>query len=432
MKTRHKDALKVALLGMDERSSKLLRKFFKGPCEGFAEIVDDANAVVDIVDTHFARSEQLVEKSLARVPPRAIIALAFNASARIDRDNLLYLDKPIKADEMMDAIDWASDISKGKVRQKPFFDAKTSSFKSDSAKILKPPAPSPEFKTVSSAIAELQSPALALKTPVAFKDIEQEQKKLIDLQEQRKKAKYRSAIRVDENNFNDFIGLFIGVNINNADERYLAAYDVKNYYQGYVQAAYQSSLARMQTLQLNSSLWKPLVILLHSHEIWVDADDVLLKEMTGVWLDADTMSVTPVDKETVQKINDLEKIQDMYAFLWKMALWTSKGRYPKAIDVDSPVYLRQWPDFPRYVVTPHALRIAGLLVGRGPETMINVASLLNIELRYVYIFISAAHAIGLAAQAKRQVDMLIKTTLPDTPSARKGLLNRIVNRMRKK
>jgi hypothetical protein len=427
MKKRRKEPLGVALLGMDERSCKLVTRFFRGPCEGFAEVVDEVDARVDIIDTHFAHSDQLVENSLTRSPQRAIIVLTSKTTDHIDRDNLLYLTKPIKADEMMDAIDWANDISQGRIRRKPkpYFDrVKVSAFTPEPSASAKPAEPlSPELKAVATPVAVQPE-----KTPVAFKAAEQE--KLIHLDEQHKRAKYSSATSVDEEDFNDFIGLVAEINVNDVNERYLAAYDPKKYYQGYVQFAYKSSLEKAQILQLSSSSWNPLVILPHSHEVWLDADDDILKKNACVWLDLGTMSITPIDKEIAQGMANLEKIQEMNAFLWKLALWTSKGRYPKAIDVDRPVYLKQWPDLTRYIVTPHALRIAGVLVNRGPDTMINVASMLAIELRYVYIFISAAHALGLAAQAKRQMDTIIQTTLPVTAPAKKGILNRIISKLR--
>jgi hypothetical protein len=425
MKKRRKEPLGVALLGMDERSYKLVTRFFRGPCEGFAEVVDEADARVDIIDTHFAHSDQLVENSLTRSPQRVVIVLTSKTTDRIDRDNLLYLTKPIKADEMMDAIDWANDISQGRIRRKPYFDSvKISAFTPEPIVPTKQAEPLPELKAVATPVAVVQPE----KTPVAFKAIEQE--KLITLDEQQKRAKYSLAISVDEESFNDFIGLVAEININDVNERYLAAYDPKKYYQGYVQFAYKSSLEKAQILQLSSPTWNPLVILPHCHEVWLDADDGILKKNAGVWLDLGTMSLTPIDKEVAQTMANLEKIQEMNAFLWKLALWTSKGRYPKSIDVDRPVYLKQWPDLTRYIVTPHALRIAGVLVNRGPDTMINVANMLAIELRYVYIFISAAHALGLAAQAKRQMDTLIQTTLPVTAPAKKGILNRIISKLR--
>jgi hypothetical protein len=120
----------------------------------------------------------------------------------------------------------------------------------------------------------------------------------------------------------------------------------------------------------------------------------------------------------------------MDAFLWKLAIWSSKGRYPLSIDINSPVYLKRWPNFTRYIVTPHALRISALLIERGPQTLLNIAALLNIELRYVYVFMSAVCALGLAGQAQRQADALVRPELPVKAPERKGIMSRIISKLR--
>jgi hypothetical protein len=428
MKNQRKSVLSVSVLGMDERSCRLITMFFKGPCEGFAHVVDETVASVDIIDTHFAHSEQLIENSLSRTPQRCIIVLSTKKTERLSKDNLLYLDKPIKAEQMMEALDWANDICQGRVRQKPFFDnAPVLSFTNRTGQAAAPQRPIALPDKINP--TAITPPPSASPAVVNIKTIEREQK-LINIEEQRKKAKYRSAISVEENAFDNFVGTVSEPNLNDSNQRYRASYNAKHHYQGYLQFAYQSSLLKQQVLQLNCTLWMPLVILPHSKEIWLDADTAVVKEMAGVWLDGRNLNITPIPKDTIQKITDLEKIQDMNAFLWKLAIWTSKGRYPKALDVDAPIVLIRWPDFTRYIVTPHALRIAGLLIGRGPETMVETAVLLDIELRYVYVFISAAHALGLAIQAKRQADTILKTTLPVTPPVKKGLLNRIISKLR--
>jgi hypothetical protein len=428
MKKGRKDVLGVCVLGMDDRSYRLISLFLKGPCEGFAQVVDDDTASVDLIDTHFSYSEKLIETSLSRIPQRSVIVLTTKKTERLVKDNVLYLDKPIKAEQMMEALDWANDYSKSRPRPKPFFDTPTVHTFSPATPARPQSIPKPDASQPAALPQAIQTevapPYLNVKTH------EREQQKLIDLDEQHKKAKYRSAINIEEHKFDDFIGTVPDVNLNDSTQRYQAAYVTKNYYQGYVQFAYQSSLSNGHTLQLNCTIWKPLIILPHAKEIWLDADDTLLKEMANVWLDSHDMSITPVQKDSLQKIIHLEKVQEMNAFLWKLALWTSKGRYPKALDVDNAVALKHWPDFTRYIVTPHALRISGLLLGRGPETMLEIAVLLNIELRYVYVFLSATHALGIAVQAKRQVDTIIKTTLPSTPPAKKGLLNSIISKLR--
>ena len=96
----------------------------------------------------------------------------------------------------------------------------------------------------------------------------------------------------------------------------------------------------------------------------------------------------------------------MDAFIWQMAVWTSKGRYPVSINITKPLYLKYWPNFTQLMVIPHSLRIAALLI-TTPRSAINIADSLEIDSQYVFMFISATNAIGLLGQASRQEDEIV-------------------------
>ena len=125
---------------------------------------------------------------------------------------------------------------------------------------------------------------------------------------------------------------------------------------------------------------------------------------------------------------DPEKFQTMDAFLWKVAIWTSKGRYPHGIDINLPVFLKQWPNFTRLVITLHALRITALLM-QGPRTLINIAETLDIKYQYVFIYFSAVYALGIAGQSERMSDAVVEPAKLKV-NEKKGLLSRIMSRLR--
>jgi hypothetical protein len=59
----------------------------------------------------------------------------------------------------------------------------------------------------------------------------------------------------------------------------------------------------------------------------------------------------------------------------------------------------------------------------------NIAQMLKIKPQYVFAFISAPHAIGLANQAKRVADSLVHP--PDVkPNKTKGLLSKVMSKLR--
>lgn len=416
MKDKQKKPLQVALLGMDGRSYKTMAMFLHGPCKGSAAVVEEKDANVDIIDADVVNSKQILERSLGREKKRPIIVLSLQMINTREDDNIICLKKPIVTDSMLDALQQAREIIEGKAKKKPF------SFQ---------PAVMAESRTASEAGAgKFVERTFDKPMPEKTALLEPEPKKIVDSQEQKKTSKHDSTIQLDEKGFTAFIGSVPGVDLNDPEQQLLASYNPKDYYQGYVQSAYKIALAQKRVLKLNSG-WKPLIILPHSREIWLEADDKLLRAFAGVGVNAKAITVSPVDPQSVTADIDVERIQEMDAFLWKLAIWSSKGRYPHSIDINSPIYLKRWPNFTRYIVTPHALRISSLLIGRGPQTLPNIASLLDIELRYVYVFISAAYALGLAGQAQRQADALIRPELPVKAPERKGILNRIINKLRR-
>jgi hypothetical protein len=171
----------------------------------------------------------------------------------------------------------------------------------------------------------------------------------------------------------------------------------------------------------------------------MDADDKQLRAFAGVNVKSmpisttKIMSIAPVNIAEEAISTDLEKFQDLNSFLWKLACWTSKGRYIAALDLERPIYLKQWPNFTRLVITPHAMRVASLLVAE-PRTIPDIVQVLKIKPQYVFIFISAAYTIGILEQINNQ-DKAVK--MEDSVSRpvkkkvqKKSLLNRILNKLR--
>lgn len=117
------------------------------------------------------------------------------------------------------------------------------------------------------------------------------------------------------------------------------------------------------------------------------------------------------------------------AFLWKLALWAARGRLPQGTPLDTPVYLRHWPNLTRLELTPSALAIAALWA-REPHTLRRSLELLGIPQRWVFAFYSATHAVGLGGISGRAVDQMIERRPLPAPDARTGLLARVLKKLR--
>ncbi|MBL4621135.1 MAG: hypothetical protein JKY89_01930, partial [Immundisolibacteraceae bacterium] len=124
------------------------------------------------------------------------------------------------------------------------------------------------------------------------------------------------------------------------------------------------------------------------------------------------------DKLLVQGLSDVEQSAAMtrleqykemiplQVLLWKLAVWTSRGRLPEGTDADARFYLRCWPNFTRLMVIHHAVRIAVFWV-REPMPPVFVADALSIAPADVFTFYYAARVIGLAGIANRDDDYLL-------------------------
>lgn len=401
---RNKSPLKVALHGMDERSCKMMTMYLQGPCKGVAAVVSIGNADADIFDADSISGQKLLNEYLAKNIEKPVIVLSLN---EISLPNVLAVKKPVKTDEMLAALAKAKSLLEQRVQKKNADDGLAASGISEKA----------------------SSAASVIPGQLDNHTVEKPELKkfVINSDEQKKTSKHQAAMQLNEKGFGAFIGNVPGLDVNDPKQFAKAVYNPKEYFQGYVESAFKVSLSKGQIRQLNSG-WNPLIIFPQTHEVWLDVDENQLRAFAGLVINhtlGSKMSITPLSQELSAINRSLEKFQSTDAFIWKIACWASKGRYPMAIDIRRPVYLKQWPNFTRLLVTPHALRISALLI-QGPRTLPDIAEVLNIKPQYVFVFISAACALGLAGQVKRDADVLLQS--PDIkPNKNQGVLSRILS-----
>ncbi len=379
--------LQLALYGMDERSIKMMGMYLKGPCKGIAVVVDEFKAEADVIDADHINAKKIIEERKTKARP--IILLSLN---KLSIEGTFSVIKPVQKLEMISVLNQVKKyLSAYKIN-------KGSTVK---LKELKPSSPE--------------------KRPAGSKYIESDELK--------KTAKHQTAETLSESGFSDYMGLVDGIAFSKRDRKLGASFNPKDFFLGQVQSALKTCKLKGRILQLNLG-WKPLVMFPHSREIWLGANDNQLREFAGLALkkqSSQELSLSSIDSETTDFSQKMDEIYDMDHFLWKLAVWTSKGRYPETIDINKPVFLIQWPNFTRLIVTPHAMRIAALLM-MGPRTAMDIADVLEIKPQYVFVFISAANVLGLVGQATRQVDGLIVP--PEIKELEtKGLLTKIIGRL---
>lgn len=372
--------IRVALYGMDPRSQKTLELYLKGPCQGIAVVVDEALAEVDIIDADFATAGDILQQRRQQNPRRLIILLSLQT---LNIADTLFVKKPVNAEDLIAALRQVKSLPEV---AKPV----------EGPRELEPVDPLPTAKTDSGdgQVAAGERPKKKTANPMA-----------------------------------SFLGTLPGVDFNDPAQVLNASYDPKSFFLGYVQSAYKVAKQERRSKQLNS-IWKPLLILPEIQQIWLDADDKQLRVFAGMEqsrMFGSNISLTSVDAAALGGKTP-DKFQDMEAFLWKLTIWTSKGRFPLGMDLNKPVFLKRWPNFTRLLVTPDALRISGLLM-QGARAPLEIARVLNISPQYVLVFISACHNAGLLGFSERRSDELLAPARP-TANPKQGLLSKILSKLR--
>jgi hypothetical protein len=390
--------LKAALYGMDSRAIKTIMQFLQGPCNGVAYVVmNEDDADVAIFDSDSPASKKLLENHVLDNPQKPTIVFSLRDFVQKGTINI---KKPVTAHDMLLALEQTKTIIYG----------------------LTEKTTEQETTPTTAAQNEEDQPKPIEAEPV-----------IVGQDEPDKTAKHQTALCLDEKNLKKYVNAFEDFNLSNPKQLSSASYNPKNFYQGYFQTALEIAKSNKQIMLLESD-WCPITLFPRSQEVWLEAGDQELKGFAGIKLNRKIMAadlfLTRIDPEKVSLTGALDKFQSVESFLWKLACWTSRGRYPQDIDYQLPIFLKSWPNFTRLMVTPHALRIAALLI-QGPRTMDNIAQSLNIKHQYVFVFISAAYAIGLADQVKRAADSLVQA--PDLPkNERQGLFGLVIKKLHSK
>lgn len=213
-------------------------------------------------------------------------------------------------------------------------------------------------------------------------------------------------------------------------------YDPDEYLLGRILASLKKNEKKQCLLHVDC--WKDRRLILNTSEglAYTDLTDSQLKNLGVATLSeefvVDIKAKCGTGKQSLE-LNEIDglRVSSIDYFLWDLALRTARGRIPRDTDLSSPLYLQHWPNFTRLPHTPNAMRIAALWV-ENPRTLDDIADNLAIERSDVYSFYSAALSIGLAGTARRQVDTLIAPRkVQDSDTSKRGLFSSILRRLKK-
>ncbi|MDD5035735.1 MAG: hypothetical protein PHE55_13360 [Methylococcaceae bacterium] len=425
--------LRLAVLGLDTRAQNLFRMFFRGPCLNQAVIVDhDNDAEAFLIDLDTQNGAKLFALQREKYPNRVIIVLSLKDQTPIGAT--VFVKKPAQAQSMLSAIEKTRALIKEMDTQQ----ALQTRFKRAPEPPPPPPLETSRRRTDNKpAPAELPEPATQpADAPPAMKVVARADKEEM--------ATHKVAMLLDEQSFKSYLGYREDIDPANPAQLASVYYDPKEFLQGHIQSACKIAFARNHPIRLETP-WKSITILPEQGLVHIVADEAQIRAACGIpfrsiiGIDVDSpsqqqrVSIKPLTKSEFEEISDSPHLVRLDAFLWKIALLTSKGRIPQGLDLQQAFHLKNWPSMTRMLLPPQAMRIAGLLT-QQPQTLFAAAAKLGIRQQYVFAFISAAHALGLTEQKPVVIEVEEKPE-PEKPAIqahpeRKSLLKKILNRLK--
>lgn len=355
---------KVRLMGMNERALNLFTMFLEGPARGMCEIVDDGSHQIVIIDLDAVENARLwLDLRRQFNGPAIVLSVSERSWA-----NAFWVAKPVQHEHFKSAMEKAK---------------KAIGSSSEPVVMPRSPAPPPPAKTshkaesVTPAVeaAQVASQKVTAVTSVAAGGMnenleERAQNCCGDLSD----SVYLDASRREEL-FGDcsqgLVGLFREA-IRLTTESGMVSFVGMGKYPFYVSAVDDFVSTPMPESYLRS------LCVISSHAAAVQL----------VLVDQKPKEIGPSVDEHLRRLDNV---------LWKLALWSSRGRVERGTSLDAPVRLRAWPNIPRLMTVPHSLRIAALWVSQ-PTGLLETARILGVPHRYVFSFYCACKAFDLVEQ----------------------------------
>lgn len=232
-----------------------------------------------------------------------------------------------------------------------------------------------------------------------------------------------------EKNFREkfhYIGSMPDVDLENPGEREKIFYAPQQFLQGFVEQAFTLGIGNGSVVRLSGPAFGRITIYPFARKITVHTASYSLSTVSRIPLGEADVKIELLP-DAPQFPPETESLETLDAFLWKLALWASRGRLPLGTDLNSPLVLKRWPNLPRLLPAPHATRIAGLWA-REPIVLSRSLKALNIPQRHVFAFYSACAAQGIVVPAKRALDPLL-ISAPSKYNQEPGLFGKLTKRI---
>lgn len=377
--------LKICPLGLDERGHQTLKLFFEHQLAGACQLAPEAEAHAALIDGDNYHAKKYLAEQRESHPERPIILLTLTPEQAAITKGIV-VQKPIKASQ---------------------FAAQLKEFASQ---LFQPKAPL-QFSSASNAVleAKLKSAAMPSGANTQMPD-------RID----------SAAAQLASRERHYYVGSMPDVDLALAAERARIFYDPNDFLQGHFILAVAMGQEKGSVVRIIGKSFQDILIYPFSKRVSCSAPGNVLYAAARLPVSASDVRIELLP-DAPHLPDESTPSEPIDAFIWKLALWASRGRLPTGIDLGSPVFVRRWPNLTRLLVPPHSPRILGLW-SRRPFSLNSTPTILGLPQRYVFALFSACSALDLVAITNRTADLLVA---PEPPPAheKRGLFRMLLNKL---
>ncbi len=384
MKNQYHKAIDITTFGMDQRTQRILKMVFHGPGkDDYLLVKDIPSAAACVFDLDSLEGQNFWKEYRVLYPQLPTIILSLNHK---EIAGTIYVQKPIEIDKLIRALKKVGQLIKEQSVQKTAQKLSTTS-----------------AHGLSQGVHDTK-----LATEIALE-------------------------KEEENLHQQYCGYNQDINLAKSGNIEKIYYDPSQYLQGFFEKAVVISQQFEQGGIMIEGLYAPVILNYKKNQMGCCKQtlDNKLRTMTLLPLSHSHLGMTTLNDTEFEKFVTTHQllVQPLDKFLWRIALWTARGRVPKGTDLYKKVVLLHWPNLTRLIVTPYALKISALWMEQ-PASLVETAKILEIPQRYVFAFFSAASALKLAFVERRlEARPLAKETSKLILNAKRSLFRRILARL---
>lgn len=383
-----RDCLKICPLGLDERAHQTLKVFFERQLAGSCQLAPEAEAHAILIDGDNYHAKKHLAEQRESYPERPIILLTLSPE-QATISNGIVVQKPIKASQ---------------------FAAQLNEF---AGQLFQPKAPL-HFSSASNAVLEAKLKHSAPTNPIAKTQIPERIDSAVAQLASRERHYY--------------VGSMPDIDFSSATERSKIFYDPSNFLQGHFIRAVAMGQEKGSVVRIIGKSFQDILIYPFAKRVSCSATANMLYAAARLPVSASDVRIDLLP-DAPHLPDERTPSEPIDAFIWKLALWASRGRLPAGTDLDSLVFVRRWPNLTRLLVPPNSPRVLGLW-SRRPYSLKNTPSVLGLPQRYVFALFSACAALKLVDITHRAADCLVS---PEPPPAKekRGLFRMLLNKITK-